>query len=53
MDASARGAICALRVAGAKRDDIAKTVRKKDGKRPCLRAVDKVLAKDFGRAACL
>ena len=45
LDAFARGAICALRAAGAKRDDIAKKVRKKDGKRPSLRAVDAVLAK--------
>ena len=45
LDAFARGAICALRAAGAKREDIARTVRKKDGKRPHLRAVDAVLAR--------
>ena len=45
MDAFGRGTICALRAAGAKRTDIAKRVRKKDGKRPSLRAVDAVLAK--------
>ena len=45
MDAFARGAICALRAAGAKPEDIARTVRKKDGKRPHLRAVDAVLAR--------
>ena len=45
LDAFARGAIFALRAAGAKREDIAKKVRKKDGNRPSLRAVDVVLAK--------
>ena len=33
LDAFARGAICALRATGAKRLDIAKIVRKKDGAR--------------------
>ena len=45
LDAFARGAICALRAAGAKREDIARRVRKKDGTRPTLRSVDAVLAK--------
>ena len=45
LDAFARGAICALRAAGAKREDIAMSVRKKDGQRPHIRAVDAVLAK--------
>lgn len=45
MDAFARGAICALRAAGAKREDIAKSVRKKNRQRPHIRAVDAVLAK--------
>ena len=34
LDAFARGAIRALRQAGVKREDVAKKVRKKDGKRP-------------------
>ena len=45
LDAFALGVICALRAAGAKREDIAKKVRKKDGKRPSLRAVDVVRTK--------
>ena len=45
LDASGRGAICALLVVGAKREDIAKKVRKKDGKRSNLRTVDVALAK--------
>ena len=34
-----------------KREDIAKKVRKKDGKRPSLRAVDAVLAKNHADLA--
>ena len=45
LDAFAHGAICALRARGVKREDIARAVRKKDGKHPHLRAVDAVLAK--------
>ena len=45
LDAFARGAICALRAAGAKREDITRRVRKKDGKGPTIRSVDAVLAK--------
>ena len=45
LDAFARGAVCALRAEGMRREDIVKKVRKKDGKRPSLQAVDTVLAK--------
>ena len=52
LDAFARGAVCALRVEGKKREDIVKKVRKKDGKRPSLRAVDAALAKHHADPWC-
>ena len=45
MDSFTRGAICGMQAAGATRPEIARRVRKKDGKRPTVRAVDAVLAK--------
>ena len=39
----ARGQICAFRKAGWKRGQICKTIKKKDGIHPCLRAVAAVL----------
>ena len=45
LDAFARGQIWGMRQAGAKREAIAGAVRKKDGTKPTLRAVDGVLAK--------
>ena len=41
----ARGRIIGLREVGTKRPDIIKRVKKKDGGRPCLQAVDAVLKK--------
>ena len=41
----AKGRIVGMREAGMKRAAIRKKVKKKDGKRPCLRAVDAVLKK--------
>ena len=45
LDPFTRGTICGMRAAGATRPDIVRRVRKKDGKRPTLRAVDAVLAR--------
>ena len=41
----ARGQICAFRKAGWKREQICKTIKKRDGTHPCLRAVAAVLTK--------
>ena len=41
----AKDRICGMREAGWKRADISKQVKKNDGKRPCLQAVDGVLKK--------
>ena len=48
LDPFVRGQIVGMRAAGAKREDIAKTVKKKDGRSPTIRAVDAVLAKHAG-----
>ena len=45
LDPFTRGTIVGLRAAGVTRDDIVQRVKKKDGKRPTLRAVDSVLAR--------
>ena len=45
LDPFTRGTILGLRAAGVTRPDIVQRVRKKDGKRPILRAVDGVLAR--------
>ena len=45
LDLFTRGTIVGLRAAGVTRPDIVQRVRKKDGKRPTLRAVDGVLAR--------
>ena len=45
LDPFTRGTIVGLRAVGVTRDDIVQRVRKKDGKRPTLRAVDGVLAR--------
>ena len=45
LDPFTRGTIVGSRAAGVTRDDIVQRVRKKDGKRPTLRAVDGVLAR--------
>lgn len=45
MDSSTRAAICGMQAAGVTRPEIARRVRKKDGKRPTVRAVDAVLAR--------
>ena len=45
MDPFTRGTICGLRAAGVARPEIVRRVRKKDGKRPSIRAVDAVLAR--------
>lgn len=45
LDPFVRGQIVGMRAAGAKREDIVKKVKKKDGRSPTIRAVDAVLAK--------
>ena len=45
MDAFTRGRILGLREAREEREDFVNRVKKKDGTRPSLRAVDNVLAK--------
>ena len=45
LDPFTRGHICGMRAAGVARAEIARRVRKKDGKHPHIRAVDAVLAR--------
>ena len=45
LDAFARGEIWGMRQAGAPREDIVKRIKKKDGRRPTLRAVAAVIAR--------
>jgi hypothetical protein len=45
LDAFARGVVWGMNLAGAKREDIAEKVTKKDGTPPKLHAIDVVIAK--------